>query len=162
MLTEGETFFAILLLVIFIGGFFICKDWAVKSRMFPLLIVIVGAILSAWLAVSGIIHHYTTDKRAEIPTVVKKEDPLQLTTEKIMPRNEIIMILWILGFLAVILVFGIWGSILGFVPLFMFIFGRENWKLVSLYTICTWLGIYLVFSMGLKVSLYGGLLGLSG
>jgi MFS family permease len=159
--TKSETFFAFLLLVIFIGGLFISKDWTLKSRTFPLLIVIVGALLSAWLAVSGLIHGHRSDLTDETSKFVEKEDPFQLTTEKIMPRNEFIMILWILCFLAVILFFGIWGSILGFVPLFMFIFGRENWKLVSLYTLCTWLGIYLVFSVGLEVSLYGGLLGLS-
>lgn len=71
------------------------------------------------------------------------------------------MMLWVVGFLGMILVFGFWVAIALFIPLFMPLFGRENWKIVAIYTIGIWLGIYLVFGVAMKVSLFGGILGLS-
>jgi len=41
------------------------------------------------------------------------------------------------------------------------LFGRENWKIVAFYTTGIWLAIYLTFAIGMKVSLYGGIFGLS-
>ena len=75
--------------------------------------------------------------------------------------NEVKIMLWILGFLSMILVFGFWVTIAVFVPLFLILFGRENWKLTSIFTVILWLSIYLIFSVAMKVSFYGGAVGLA-
>jgi len=63
--------------------------------------------------------------------------------------------------LSIILVFGFWVAIAAVVPLFMSLFGRENRKTVAIYTVGIWLAIYLIFAVGMKVPLYGGILGFS-
>jgi hypothetical protein len=43
--------------------------------------------------------------------------------------------------------------------LFLYIFGRENWKTISIFTVSLWVGIYVAFGVVMKASLYGGVLG---
>jgi hypothetical protein len=80
---------------------------------------------------------------------------------KATPKSEGMMILWVGALLGMILVFGYWVAIAVFTPFFMSLFGRENWKVVAIYSAGIWLGIYLVFTIGMHVPLYGGILGLS-
>ena len=69
--------------------------------------------------------------------------------------------LWVVGFLAVILVFGFWVAMAGFTPLFMRFFGRETWRTAGIVTVSIWIGIYLVFGQAIKAPLFGGALGLT-
>ena len=157
----GETFFSLTMLFIFAVCLYLCKDWSVKARLFPLLIGITGSVFSIWLLFSDIYLARSLETRESNDDSDRPKDPLKVYREKPSPKREGIMIMWVLGFLGMILFFGFWISIALFTPLFMVLFGREKWQLVAIYTLGIWLAMYLIFTMGMEVSLYGGLLGLS-
>ncbi len=161
MKVRGGTLFAVALLVIFAGGLYLCREWSIKARLFPLLIVVAGTALSIWLVISEIIRARSPEKKKGKPKRDELKAAFKPVRQKITPRSEAIMMLWVLGFLGMILVFGFWVAIALFIPFFMPLFGRENWKIVAIYTIGIWLGIYLVFGVAMKVSLFGGILELS-
>ena len=126
-----------------------------------LLIVLAGTGLSGWLGFSEMSRKRSPEKKEDEP---KKDDPkaaFKPTKPKTTPRSEAIMMLWVLGFLGMILFFGFWVAIAAFVLLFMPLFGRENRNTVAIYTVGIWLAIYLIFAVVMKVSLYGGILGFS-
>lgn len=161
MKARGGTLFAVALLVIFAGGLYLCREWSIKARLFPLLIILAGTALSVWLVISEIIGARSPEKRKDKPKRDELKAAFKPAKQKITPRSEAIMMLWVVGFLGMILVFGFWVAIALFIPLFMPLFGRENWKIVAFYTTGIWLAIYLTFAIGMKVSLYGGIFGLS-
>ncbi|NIS60482.1 MAG: hypothetical protein GTO13_07250 [Proteobacteria bacterium] len=161
MKVRGRAIFALVLLFLFLGGFFLCTGWSIEARLFPLLIVVVGTGLSVCLLFLEMGRGGSPETEEGKP---KKDDPAAAykpTKPRTTPRSEAIMMLWVSGFLSIILVFGFWVAIAAFVPLFMCLFGRENRKTVAIYTVGIWLAIYLIFAVGMKVPLYGGILGFS-
>ena len=118
-------------------------------------------MLSVWLAISEFALLCRPDIKEGVAKDVERETAPKPPEQKTSLKSEALMILWIAVFTTMILVFGFWVAIATFTPLFMFLFGRENWKLVALYTACVWVGVYLVFPMAMKVSLYGGVIGFS-
>jgi len=125
--------------------------------LFPQLCAIAGSIFTLWIVLTD-----GRSKKAELKkkSFLKMKKPAVAKVE-MTPRNEIVMIGWLLFFLGIILIFGLWMAALIFIPLFMRKFGQENWKTISLYTAGTWFAVYLVFTLAMKVSLYGGVLGIA-
>jgi hypothetical protein len=161
MKVRSGSIFALVLLLLFAGGLYLCKEWSMKARLFPLLIVVTGIGLSAWVLRSEISAARSPEKREGPPKEDDRRAALRADKRKATPKSEGMMILWMLALLGMILVFGYWVAIAVFTPFFMSLFGRENWKTVAIYTAGIWLGIYLTFAVGMHVSLYGGILGLS-
>lgn len=161
MKVRGRAVFNGLLIFIFAGGFYLCRDWSVKARLFPLLIVIAGVILSVLMLIFDSISSTHPGKKRKKAKMDELKTSLESVKQNITPQSEMIMILWVAGFLGMILVFGFWIAIAVFTPLFMPLFGRENWKIVAIFTAGIWLGIYLVFGLAMQVSLYGGVLGIT-
>jgi hypothetical protein len=129
--------------------------------MFPMLIGISGSVFTAWIILSGMLELGSAGGREE-KSVKQKNDGLAAThRDSIDIKSEAVMVMWMLGFLVLILIFGFWVAIAAFTVFFMPIFGREKWKLVITYTMGIWLAIYLVFAVGMKVPLYSGALELS-
>ena len=162
MKLKGETIFTLLLLVIFAGSLYLSTGWSMKARLFPMLIVIAGLVLTVWLLICEKLFGSPAEKE-QAKSQEGKEDVAvpRPAKQKVTLKGEITMILWVLGFLAIILVFGFWVAIAVFTPLFMPLFGKENWKIVGFYTVGIWLGIYIVFHVAMKVPLYGGILGIA-
>ena len=71
------------------------------------------------------------------------------------------MILWLTVYVGLIVICGFWVAMAVFIPLFMTVFGHENWKMVTAFTAGIWLGIYLLFYVAMEIPLYGGLLSIS-
>jgi hypothetical protein len=161
MKVRGGTIFALVLLFLFLGGLYLCMDWSVKARLFPLLIVVAGTGLSMWVGISEISRARSPEKKEDKPREDDLRAALRPAKQKATPKSEAIMMLWVLGFLSMILAFGFWVAIVVFTPLFMPLFGRENWSTVAIYTVGIWLTIYLVFGVCMKVPLYGGIFRLS-
>ena len=153
--------FGLILLVIFAGSLYMSTEWSMKARLFPLLIVTAGICFSGWIVFSEIKRARSPEKEEEKPKGDGLKAAVKPKKQKITPRGEITMILWVMGFLAMILVFGFWVAIAAFTPLFMPLFGRENLKTSAIFTVSIWLGIYLIFGVAMKVPLYGGLLGIA-
>jgi len=153
--------FSLILFVIFSGTLYLCLDWSMAAKFFPLLIGITGIGFSGWLVYNEIRRWFSSEVREGMAKVDDQKAVSKAVKREITPKAEVIMALWLLGFLGMILVFGFWVTIAAFTLIFMSFFGRENWKLVSTYTLIIWLGIYIVFDVAMKVSLYGGILELS-
>ena len=149
---NGEILPAAILLILFTAAFFLSTQWTLKTRLFPQMIVIGGIIFSFWLVIGEI------RKGVFLGNAAGSADS---GVQAVSLRNEIIMSAWIILFLLMILVSGFWVAIALFTPLFMRLFGKESWKIVSIFTVCIWLGIFLVFGLIVKTPMFGGFLNLT-
>jgi TctA family transporter len=149
---NGEIIPAAILLILFTTAFFLSTQWTLKTRLFPQIIVIGGIIFSLWLVITEI------RKGTYLGNAVGTPDP---DFQTVSLRNEIIMTSWIILFLLMILVSGFWVAIALFTPLFMRLYGKESWKIVTTFTVCIWIGIFLVFGLIVKTPMFGGFLNLT-
>lgn len=155
MKLKGETLFSMMLFLVFISAFIFCLGWPDKARMYPLILSSGGVIFSGWLVYTGLRVKRPEKKKSEsLKSKVKKKSEVSV-------RMEVTMALWLTGFIATILIFGFWVSMAAFIPIFMRVYGHEKWKFIGVFSTVVWFSIYLVFSQGMDVSLFGGLLDLS-
>lgn len=161
MKIRGAPIFALLFLFFFGGALYLSREWATTARLFPLMIAGGGIGIAAWVLGAEITSARSLHKRGAETEKDKPKAVLGVSKQKVTPKSEGIMLLWVSVFVSMILVFGFWITIAVFIPVFLFLFGRENWKTVAIYTPAVWVAIYLVFHIGLRVSLYGGIFGLS-
>ena len=159
--TKGATIFSLALLAVFLWALYLSTKWSGVARLFPQLIVITAIMFSLWQVVLGVVRMRAPENKEDGSKKEGLKAEFKPAKEKITPRNEIFMMLWIIGFLSMILVCGFWIAIAIFIPLFMRLFGHETRKVVTIYTISTWLAMYLVFQVSMRVSLYGGIFGLA-
>jgi len=150
--SSGEIIPAALLFLLFAGALVLSTNWTLKTRLFPQMIVLGGMIFSLWLMIAEI------RKGNYFANIA---NPVNTNAQAVSLRNEIIMSSWIFLFLLMILVSGFWVSIAVFTPLFMRFYGRESWKMVTIFTVCIWFGIYLVFGFAVKAPMFGGFLNLT-
>ncbi|MFH1490321.1 MAG: tripartite tricarboxylate transporter permease, partial [Pseudomonadota bacterium] len=139
-------------LIIFSVSLYLSTAWSMKARLFPLLIVSLGIAFSIWLVISEHLHARSLKK----PGGATRSGDRQVDF-----RGELTMMLWVAGFICMILVLGFWVSIALFEVLFMLLFGRETWKTITAYTVGVWAAMYLVFGLAIQASLFGGILELS-
>jgi len=161
MKIRGGAIFALLWLFLFGGALYLCQEWATAARLFPLMIAGGGTGLAVWVLGAEITYAPSPHKGKAVTEKDKLKAILKVSKQKATPKSEGIMLLWVSAFVSMILVFGYWVAIAVFLPVFMLLFGRENWKTIVIYTMGFWGAIYLVFHIGLRVPLYGGILGLS-
>ncbi len=155
MKLKGETLFSMILFLVFAAAFVFSLEWPAKARMYPLILSAGGIIFSGWLVVAGFRGKPSKKGKSKSPkNKIKKKTEVSV-------RMEIIMALWLTAFIATILVFGFWVAIAAFTPIFMRVYGHENWKLIGIFTTVIWFSIYLAFNQGMQVELFGGVLGLA-
>ena len=155
MRLKGETLFSMILLLVFIAAFVISLKWPGKARMYPQVISAGGICFLGWLVYAGFRgKHSKKRKSGSFKKPSKKK-------EEVTVRMEIIMALWLMAFIGTILVFGFWVVIAVFTPVFMRAYGHERWKLIGIFTAVIWFSIYFAFNVGMGVSLFGGVLGLT-
>lgn len=68
-------------------------------------------------------------------------------------------LLWVAGLVLGVWLFGMILAIPIFMATFMRIFGRERWTTIVLFAVVTTVAVYLLFVVGLEVTLYPGQLG---
>jgi hypothetical protein len=133
----------------------------VKARFYPLWIGITGIAFSVWLMIAEMLKGRSKKNEAE----KIKHNELSTTgappKQKTSLRDEAGIMLWMVGFLFLVLVFGFWVAIAAFTPLFMYFYGHEDWKTVAVHTVCLWLAVYLIFEYSFKTDLYGGIFGIT-
>jgi len=154
---KSDMIFSMFLLMVFVGAFYIASGWPKKA--YPMLITSSAIMFSIW-RVALQIYRLRSMRKAEMELSPEKGvAPLGETTEeKLEPRNERIVFLWLLSLLAMIMVAGFWVGMLVFIPLFMFKFGHEKRKLVFTYTLSFAASIYVVFDMMMQTPLYSGII----
>jgi len=155
MSLKGETMFCMILLLVFAAAFVICLQWPASARMYPMALSAGGFCFAGWLVFTGL-----SGRQAKKAKSASLKNKLKKKTE-VTVRMEIIMVLWLVSFVAVILIFGFWIAIAAFTPIFMRVYGHENWKLIGIFTTVVWFSIYLAFHQGMEVELFGGVLGLT-
>jgi VIT1/CCC1 family predicted Fe2+/Mn2+ transporter len=126
-----------------------------------LVIGIAGIGFSVWLMIAEILKGRSKENEMEKSRSDELSTTVKPSEQKTSQRGEMVIMLWMIGFLFMVLVFGFWVAIAVFTPLFMFFFGHENWKTVAAHTVCLWLAVYLIFQYFLKTELYGGFLGIT-
>ena len=151
MRISGSTIINLLMLVIFAGMLYLSWDYPPASRRVPLFIAMAGLIFCLSLLIREIIiaRHRPSPQEA----VLKTDDGKKADAPT---KRQTAMLLWVFMLLGVILVLGFWVGIPVFLIVFMRFFGHESWKLSTAFAGGTWLALYLIFHVGLKVSLYGG------
>ncbi|MDP2647053.1 MAG: tripartite tricarboxylate transporter permease [Desulfobacterales bacterium] len=160
--STGNTVFSLLWMIIFSGALIVSLtfQWSMKAKLFPIIISLAGSAFSLWL----LYDQFFRQQREDAPRNIPQETGPEKDEDKkpILRRDEIIIFLWLAGFLTLNLLFGFWISIAIFMLLFLTLFGRENWKTVTLYTAGMWVSMHLVFQIAMKTELFEGLLELFG
>jgi len=155
---KAEMFFGMFLLMIFVFAFYSSIAW--PRKLYPQIVTVLGILFSGWrvlFLLKGL-------KAKNIESIEKTETeseaagPVDPTKEKIIPRSERIIMLWLLSFLGLIMVVGFWLAMVIFIPVFMIKFGHENRKLVISYTTCFALCMYIIFNMLMQSPLYTGII----
>ena len=98
-------------------------------------------------------------KTTEAEKVKTIKESLSEVGEQSTPRSEMIMIMWVVLFFAMIILLGFWVSLVLFPVIFLHYFGRENWKTITVFTAGLFAFVYAIFALFMNESLYGGVLG---
>lgn len=159
MKVRGEVALNIMFLSIFAGALLVCLNWPAKARFYPIGINTAGICFSGWLLYASLRNRVEEKKKDN--TANKSKENLSAEKSKISVRDEITIILWLVLFVVFILIFGFWMCIAVYLPLFMRLYGKENWKLIGIYTVASFLTIFTAFHVLMESSLFGGLLGLT-
>lgn len=73
-------------------------------------------------------------------------------------RREVSLLLWLVALILLIWLFGLLWSIPIFLICFLWLQGREPWRLILPISLGTWVAVYVLFAEILKMELYQGLL----
>ncbi|MEW6671913.1 MAG: tripartite tricarboxylate transporter permease [Thermodesulfobacteriota bacterium] len=153
----GEFYFTVFMFVLFVLGFYFSTRWGVKARLFPQLVVIIGGVISLWQLFKMKIVAKQAREAVEIGDEETEKAPgavRQIST----PRSEWTMILWVALFFTMTIVLGFHVSMVLYTVIFLYFFGRESWKTITLFTISLWVGIHFTFEAFTKTTLYGGVM----
>ena len=148
MKIRGSLIANALLVIMFAGMLYISWDWPGKARDFPLLISVSGMFFSIWLVISGLIETSSSASQEK-----NKKNTL--------PSGTGVMIFWLALLFGVTIIFGFWVGSLIFMIAFMHFFGREGWKTTISITVVLVATLFIVLSVAMKISIYGGVLNLT-
>ena len=157
----GRVISSVFFIVLFALSIYLSQSLSVKARFFPLVIGIAGIVFSVWLMIAEILKGLFKENKVDTSKSYDLSATVKPSEQKTNLHGEVVILMWIIGFLFMILVFGFWVAIAAFTPLFMFFFGHENWKTVAVHTVCLWLAVYLIFECSFKTDLYGGIFGIT-
>ena len=161
MSLKAKSLFNLTLLAMFSVAFFFSLKWPAAARYYPEGICLGGIIFTVYLLIMDLIGKPQEKEKSANPKTAKKSKVKKSDKDQVTVEGEIKMFLWMIAYFALILVFGFWVAIAVTVPVFMRKFGNEGWKLIGIFTVFTWLAIFLTFHVGMEVSLFGGVLGLT-
>ncbi len=152
---------AVIFMAIFAAALIPCKDWPARTRLFPLSVSLAGLAISTWIFFAEISRRIVAEKKKEQTQAEQLKAQVKKTEQTATLKSQGAMILWLTVYVCLIVVSGFWVAMAVFIPLFMTVFGHENWKMVAAFTAGIWLGIYLLFYVAMEIPLYGGLLSIS-
>lgn len=162
---KAEIIFSLFLLLMFLTSVIIAISYDRQTRMFPLIIGVPGLILCVILFSSyyipAVSKRLTTIKQKEFFKANDKEeqedDEKKKKEFKKVSLKELNITIWIIGLLIIIYILGFMITI----PLFIFLFlkfrEKENLIISILFSVSSWVVIYIMFILILKAQLYGGI-----
>jgi len=163
---KTEVIFSLYLIIFFLIFAIIASSYDRQTRMFPLIIGVLGFILCVILFSSYYIpavrKRLTTIKQKEFFKTYDKEeqedDKKKKNELKKISLKELNIIIWIVGLLITIYILGFMITI----PLFIFVFLRfrekENLMTSILISAGSWAIIYVMFRLLLGAQLHSGIL----
>ena len=129
------------------------------ARLFPLVVGVPGAALAAAQFVLDL------RNRAGGPAAAGRTDPFRppaaagaLGSAAVWVRQELGVLGWAAGLVALTLALGFGAAIPLFLGLFLRLRGKETWRLTAVLAGAGWAFVYLVFTVGMKLFLFGGFL----
>jgi len=163
--TEIEAIFSLFLLLIFLTFLIIASSYDHQTRMFPFIIGFPGLILCVILfssyyipAVSKRLNTIKQKEFFKIDDIEEQENIEKKKKElKKISLKELNITIWIIGLLFTLYILGFMVTI----PLFIFLFSKfrekENLIVSILFSVSSWVVIYIIFILILKAQLYGGI-----
>ena len=156
MKVKGNVIFNGILMLLFAVACLLSVNWPAAARFYPMIITAAGFCFAGFLVLMGIVgkEGAKDGKKASQKEAAKEKGDAE--KPKVTVQSELKMILWLTLFIATILIFGFWVAIGVYTPLFMRLYGKENWKIVGIFTAAIWLTIFITFHVGMEVSLFNG------
>jgi len=130
-----------------------------RARLMPLIIGIPTFLLSVAVLVAELVAQWRGKKRAgSAMDASRVEEPITPEEKRVRSRRETAAVLWLLGLVVIIWLTGLIWAIPVFLILFLRLQGHEPWKVTLPISLGTWMVVYLLFVVILKMELYNGLL----
>ncbi len=157
---NGNVLMSLVMLAIFVGMVAMAATYPPATRFLPFVIGIPGILLAE--------HQVATEiadaRRAAVParhatlsetTAAKAEAILEPPGDVL---REIVLLAYLVGLAAAVLVLGFWLAIPLFVIAFLRFHERETWTLTLALTATAWVVLYLVFDSVLGIIVHEGFL----
>ncbi len=165
MSVDGKVLMSLVMLAIFVAMVAMAATYPPDTRFLPFVIGIPGIVLALIQVASELID----SRRAAAPTAAApaRRATLRETTaakaEAILEppgdvRREIVLLAYLVGLAAAVLVLGFWLAIPLFVIAFLRVHERETWTLTLALTATAWGVLYLVFDSVLGIIVHEGFL----
>ena len=148
--------------------FFLALGYAVYSAsdfndaagLMPLIIGIPTLVLSAIVLAMEIASQWIGKPRKTEGAMDGSRQGRDLSPKerRDLARREGSLILWLIGLVLLVWLFGLLWSIPVFLVLFLWLQGREPWRLNIAISLGTWAVVYLLFVQILNMELYQGLI----
>lgn len=142
------------------GAVYSAFDFSSVARLMPLIVGIPTFVLAAAVLGMEIASQWTgkPKKAGGAMDGSRLGKDLSPQERRTMMRREGSMVLWLIGLVVLIWLIGLLWSIPVFLALFLWLQGREPWRLIISISLGTWAVVYLLFALILKMELYGGLI----
>ena len=160
MSVDGKVLMSLVMLAIFVAMVAIAATYPPDTRFLPFVIGIPGIVLALIQGASELID----SRRAAAParratlretTAAKAEAILEPPGDV---RREIVLLAYLVGLAAAVLMLGFWLAIPLFVIAFLRFRERETWTLTLTLTASAWVMLYLVFDSVLGIIVHEGFL----
>jgi len=164
--TQGEFLFTLSIAAYVIVLLILSFGYAVESRLFPLLVLVPTMVFLALRFISMTNPRLSRILEPEAGMIdIEKIQRLAQTADerKVMAnrREEFKVILWTISLVALVYLLGILPAIALFVFLFVRFYGRKKVVASVVYTLATWIFVYIIFVAVLQARLYTGILDLT-
>ena len=162
---KGELLFTICIAAYVVVLLVLCFGYSVETRLFPVMVIVPTMILIVLRFVS--IASPKLSKVLEpdsgmidmekIQRLAKVTEISEVTAEGY-PEAKVIS--WIVGLVLLTFLFGILPAIAVFVFLFVKFYGKRKIFTAVVFTVATWIFVYVIFVLVLQTRLYLGVLGM--
>lgn len=156
---NGEVVMSLIFVLFFAVIIIMSLGYPSQAALLPIVVSVPGLVLSIAVFITEIWKVKITGI-TESAKETHSEDNLAAKDQKVAQKvkREKIYLLWLIVALVIILVFGFFIGVAIFLPLYLRLQGKESWKVTILYTIFSWLTIYILFYRFLGIPLFEGFL----
>ena len=164
--SKGEYVFTVCIAVYVLVLLVLSFGYSVKSRLFPLMVIVPTMVFLALRFISMASTRLSIILEPEVGMVdIEKVRRLAHTADErtvtANGRGEFKVILWTLSLVALVYFLGILPAIAVYVFLFVRFYARNKVLTSAVYTVATWIFVYIIFVAMLQTRLYTGIFDLT-